>query len=180
MPHRHVTLPNNIATQKGVVLIVALIILMAMTIISVSSMSSSTLEERMAANLKDREVAFQAAEATLRYAEDQVQAGISSGNFNTTCNGGYCQSDQQSATTYPEYWTDATLDVWNDNNKHLTYTVTGSAAPAKFIIEFMGGQIQNFSTGPQATDPIIYRITALGVGLTTTSTVMLQSTYIKN
>ncbi len=172
--------PPNIASQKGVVLIVALVILMAMTIISISSMSTSTLEEKMSSNLKDREIAFQAAEAALRFGESRVQAGIDSGNFTTSCTGGYCQHDLHAGKTYPEYWTDATLDVWNDSSKHIQFTVSGTAGPSKIIIEYMGGQIQDFSAGPQPNDPVVYRITALGTGRTLNSRVMLQSTYIKN
>lgn len=167
--------------QSGAVLIVALVILLAMTIISVSSISTSTLEERMSANLKDRETAFQAAEAALRYGEGLVDAGIPSGNFNTACNGGYCQHNLQDTTVnYPVYWKDSTLDVWNDSGKHQTFSVAGTAAPAKLIIEYMGVQIQNFSVGAQPTDPPIYRITALGYGQTTNSRVMLQSSYFRN
>lgn len=171
--------PRSLQRQNGVVLIVALLILMAMTIVSVSSMSSSTLEERMAANLKDREKAFQAAEAALRYGESLVEAGISTGAFNTTCTGGYCMHDLQAATTYPIYWHDSGLNVWGDGSKHHTYD-TGTAADAKIIIEYMGTQIQDFSNPDPATDPPIYRVTALGYGMTTNSRVMLQSTYLKD
>ncbi|MDY6799245.1 MAG: PilX N-terminal domain-containing pilus assembly protein [Pseudomonadota bacterium] len=163
--------------QSGVVLIVALIILMAMTIISVSSMSSSTLEERMAANLKDREVAFQAAEAALRHGESLVEAGISTGSFNTACSGGYCQHNLQAATTYPIYWEDST--VWSDSAKHITFDA-GTSSDAKIIIEYMGTQIQDFSNPDPSTDPPIYRVTALGYGQTVNSRVMLQSTYLRN
>jgi Tfp pilus assembly protein PilX len=54
----------------GAVLITGLILLVAMTIIGVTAMQTTVLEERMAGNLRDYSVAFQAAEAGL-------QAGIS-------------------------------------------------------------------------------------------------------
>ena len=168
-------------SQQGVVLITALIILMAMTIVSVTTMTSSSLEERMAGNMKDREIAFQAAEAALRYGERLAQAGINTASFDTSCTGGYCNHDLQAAGTYDEYWTDATLDVWNDNGKHQSYNVTFAEVNTqpKFIIEYMGKQIQDFSAGPQGSDPPIYRITALGTGQSDNSRVMLQSTFIK-
>ena len=52
--------------QKGMVLILVLSLLLAMTVLGVSSMSTSTLETRMANNFQDRNSAFQAAEAALR------------------------------------------------------------------------------------------------------------------
>ncbi len=167
--------------QQGVVLITALVILMAMTLVALTTMTSSSLEERMAGNMKDREIAFQAAEAALRYGERLAQAGISTASFNTACTGGYCNHDLQAAATYDEYWTDSTLDVWNDNNKHLSYNITFAEVSTrpKLIIEYMGKQIQNFSVGPDPSDPAIYRITALGTGRSNYSRVMLQSTYVK-
>ncbi|KEA64591.1 Type IV fimbrial biogenesis protein PilX [Marinobacterium lacunae] len=52
-------------------LIVALIMLLLISIIGVSAMQSTSMEERMAGNLYDRHTAFQAAEAALREGEAQ-------------------------------------------------------------------------------------------------------------
>lgn len=55
--------------QRGSALIISLLILLVMTIIGISAMSSSTLEERMAANDRNQKVVFQSAETTLVEAE---------------------------------------------------------------------------------------------------------------
>jgi len=52
--------------EKGAVLIVALLFLVMLTLLGVTAMTSSTMEERMAGNARDTSVAFQAAEAALR------------------------------------------------------------------------------------------------------------------
>jgi type IV pilus assembly protein PilX len=57
------------ATQSGVVLIVALIMLLVMTIAGVTTMSGSTLQERMASNQRQRTVAINNADQGLRQAE---------------------------------------------------------------------------------------------------------------
>ena len=49
-------------------LVVALLILMVMTVLGVSMLSSSTMEERMASNLQSKNVTFQAAESCVRTA----------------------------------------------------------------------------------------------------------------
>ncbi len=54
--------------QQGIVLVVALLILVVMTVLSVSMLSSSTLEERMASNLQSQNATFQAAESCIRTA----------------------------------------------------------------------------------------------------------------
>ncbi len=60
--------------QKGAVLAVSLLILLIMTIIGVSALQTTTLEERMAGNLLDQRMAFQTAEAALRVAEGQIES----------------------------------------------------------------------------------------------------------
>jgi type IV pilus assembly protein PilX len=63
-----------LARQSGAVLITGLIILLVMTIIGVSSMQTVILEEKMAGNLRDRNVAFQAAEAGLQMGLTYLEA----------------------------------------------------------------------------------------------------------
>ncbi|MDH5190310.1 MAG: PilX N-terminal domain-containing pilus assembly protein [Gammaproteobacteria bacterium] len=94
-------------SQQGAALIVGLIMLLLMTILGVSSMSSSIMEEKMAGNTRDREIAFQAAEAALRAGEREIEnsnnihtivfynAGTDDGNTavnndGDTCTDGYC------------------------------------------------------------------------------------------
>lgn len=58
--------------QSGVVLVISLIMLLALTLIGVTSSSVTGLQEKMAANSKDVNLAFQAAEATLRDVEANI------------------------------------------------------------------------------------------------------------
>lgn len=171
--------------QKGVVLIVALVLMLTMTVVSVSSMSTSNLEQKMSANVRDRQVAFQAAEAALREGERFVEANVlQESDFNATCtggSGGQCLCTKTTPSPCPEYWTDSTLDIWNTSARHKSYTNTQLGdAPAKYIVEFRG-HICSGSVPCTATvsDPQMFRITAIGYGQTTGARVMLQSTYLK-
>ncbi len=60
---------NRLPRQKGVVLVVALMFILVMTVVGITAMRSTISQERMAGNLRDRDLAFQAAEAALRAAE---------------------------------------------------------------------------------------------------------------
>lgn len=60
----------SMTNQKGVVLITGLVFLVMMTILGVTAMQNTVLEERMAGNLRDENLAFQAAEAALRKVSD--------------------------------------------------------------------------------------------------------------
>jgi len=65
--------PTHTSSQ-GSALIVSLVILLIMTILGLTAMQTTTLQERMAGNMKDRNMAFQAAEAALRAGENWVEA----------------------------------------------------------------------------------------------------------
>lgn len=64
--------PSRMHAQKGAVLIVALLFLVVLTMLGVTAMTGTTLEERMAGNARDGAVAMHAAEASLRAARDVV------------------------------------------------------------------------------------------------------------
>lgn len=183
--------------QDGVIIIMALVILMILSILGVSSMTSSTMEERMSSNVRDRHVAFQAAEAALRAAEREVE----SGTFNTdgeidffdnrapdasdVCKNGLCNCGDVTAACLDDntdYWSNATVNAWNISTRHRTYAITYAevAAKPKYIIEFMGyvkpvGETNTYV--PVLGDPEMFRITALGFGRSLNARVMLQSTY---
>lgn len=68
---------RGIRRQKGVVLVVALMFMLVMSIVGVTAMQSTIMQERMAGNARDRNLAFQAAEAALRAGEDALREDTS-------------------------------------------------------------------------------------------------------
>ena len=56
---------NNPNRQQGAVLVMALVMLTVLTLIGVSSMSSSTLELKVAGNTQQHDIAFQAAQSVI-------------------------------------------------------------------------------------------------------------------
>ena len=58
--------PNFSHRERGAVLIVALLFLVMLTMLGITAMTGTTMEERMAGNARDNSIAFQAAEAALR------------------------------------------------------------------------------------------------------------------
>lgn len=61
--------PVNAQRQRGAVLYVALIMLVLIALLGVASMQVSTLQERMSANYRNTNLAFQNAESSVRLAE---------------------------------------------------------------------------------------------------------------
>lgn len=164
--------------ERGAVLIVSLVMLLIVTLIAVSSMQGTVMEEKMAGNTRDRNLAFQTAESSLREAEIYVAGLASMGTF-TGSGGLYGLTDAE-----PYY---ATSTTWSDTLNH----VVGSAphgsyeAPRYFIKHYtvvkgtagalnMSGYGDNKGTG----DITIFKVTARSTGASTDSAeVILRSYY---
>lgn len=63
---------RSVQGQRGVSLVIVLVLLVATSLLGIAVLRSSAMQERMSANMRDRGVAFQAAEAALRYAQEGV------------------------------------------------------------------------------------------------------------
>lgn len=61
-------------SQSGMALLIGLIFLVVLSIIGATALRMSGLEERMSGNLRERSLAFEAAESALRQGEDDLQA----------------------------------------------------------------------------------------------------------
>jgi Tfp pilus assembly protein PilX len=61
-------------TQQGVILVVSLIMLLAMTVIGVTLITGSTLQERLAGSSRQFTIARMNAEGALREAEETLRA----------------------------------------------------------------------------------------------------------
>lgn len=178
--------------QAGAVLIVGLIFLMVLSLLGVSVMQSGMLEERMAGNMRDWNVAFQAAESALRDAEADVRGGRITGaaGFVAGCGGsgvalGLCLPGASTPVWDPSVvdFTDSASTV-----KYVTYgaktsvaALTGVATQPRYIIEALPNQrnisISNDNSGQAKAGKYLYRITARGYGASITSKVTLQSVY---
>lgn len=165
--------------QRGMVLVVTLVLLLVITIIASSSMEVTTMQERIAGNTRDTVTAFQAAEAALRKAEDILE-GASVGAFNGS-NGRYeiCSSSDTRTACLKPAWSDRTSSGWvaiSDGIAHV-------AKQPEFIIERYTA-VTDPSASLDADTPQdtyeFYRVTARGYGVSDNSIAVLQSTYRRN
>lgn len=182
-------------TQDGVILLVSLIILLLVTILGFAVLNITTMEEKMAAGTRDKDLAFQAAEAALKIAEQRIVSQINgTAGFTQECNQGLCSALPLGAAVMrwnnPDYCGTG-LDIWSCNK---SFEVTGADAldrqvyrkMPKYIIESLT-QIEsaesimmgNIGDAPTDQKIYIYRITVVGFGGSNDSRVVLQSTYGK-
>ena len=62
--------------QQGISLLIVLLLLVVTSLLGIAILRSSAMQERMSANMRDRSIAMQAAEAAIRFAQAQLGAAI--------------------------------------------------------------------------------------------------------
>ncbi|AUN95482.1 pilus assembly PilX family protein [Pseudazoarcus pumilus] len=189
MSARH---PVTQQAQRGLALVVSLVLLVVVTLLGVSGMQGTGLQERMSGNLYDRSLSMQAAEAALRAAEAAIR-NSESGDIGSDCaadSGNLCPTIPADTFTggaeEDDPWTNATA----------AFTVNegiGSGTP-QYFIEIVGdgaiddplGQSSSYNClqdgdSCATADVRYYRITARShnpatVGLENRALVVLQAT----
>lgn len=171
----------SLPRQRGTALVVSLIILVVMTIIGLTSIQTTTMDEKMVGNMRDLGIALQAAESALREGEGTT-ADIDSFTFDG------------SSGTHGLYAKDASIDVyssttWSDANSMAyqgtlkTGPVLAVAADPRYILQYRGELpidariVKGTKYGSSARRHAI-RTISRGNGLTTNTQVLLQSDTI--
>lgn len=164
----------TLVRQRGAALAVSLIMLLILTLLGVTAMQTTIIEERMAGNAKDANTAFQAAEAALRDAENYLNLSATVGPFNGA--GGLYDQDAAPAPEHPE-----SDSSWPATARSYSGTsLSEVAAPPEYIIEHMQAVLDpgsSLAADEPLPDSGIYRITARGTGNTETAIAVLQSTF---
>lgn len=132
--------------QRGVALVVALILLVVATLIALAGARGTGLQERMSANMYDRSIAFQRAEAALRAAEAAITSNAEIASLDgqdCSPSGTDCATPSASAFTgTSEGWT-AVNDPYNVNS------ALASGRP-EYFIQFMGAGSAEQNLGLEA------------------------------
>lgn len=180
--------------QQGALIILTLLILIVVSMLGMSAIDSTGLEMKMSSNSRLQQEAFEAAEYTLSWVENNIkesgyfsavsinnQTGCGSVCFSASCTNGYCFQGNvgdwgtcHTGTQTTEFYEDAT--VWSTAAKHKTLDIENTDITASYIIEFW------CYTARQPDAPIdagnfthMYRITAYAVGEGGKARAMLRS-----
>ena len=133
--------------QRGVVLAVVLILLLVMTVLAIASLSSTLMEERMGTAQYDRSLAFQAAEAAMREAEEVARgkpALPGGGAVGSGCADGLCarpdlsDPDERQRWMNPGFWDDGS-GFWAASS----VDVSDLAGQPRYIIELLDDAVQD-------------------------------------
>lgn len=179
---------SNAIKQRGAVLVVSLLLLLVMTLLGLGASQSTRLQERMAGNQRDQEIALQSAEASLRAAETLLAP---TRPFVVTCRVASPTCEAYEMRTLINTSTNVALDLanqadlwWNNVGRDYQFasrleSVAGT--PPEFVIERIAEVRETLSVGDANLDTVrdFYRATARSRGMTDTSQVVVQSTYAR-
>jgi type IV pilus assembly protein PilX len=178
--------------QSGAALVTVLVLLLVMTLLGIVGMRTTSMEERMSANLYDRSIAFQAAEAALREGERQAGLRPTPADPVGACATGLC--GRPAPNTAP-VWA-PTSTVWDTAPTATTELEPTSDSPspgvlavdAKYIIEMLADDVparNTCTTSGDISESVCtgterrYRITArVDQADIERASVTLQSIYI--
>ena len=194
MQQTPITLTSRTCTargQRGTILFVSLIILLLLTILGVTAMSNVTMEERMAGNLRDANLAEEAAEAALRSGEAWLTGVVLEpgrcSTVNTACATAWDEGVLPDLSFQNDTW-------WTTNGRPYANaggtnvltggdTVSGSyvAANPEFIIQFQKFVPDTLTIGYKnnVDGKQFFLVTGRAHGGSTNAEAVLQSSYSK-
>lgn len=167
-------------SQKGATLVVALLMLLVLTVLGLAGMQMTRLEERMAGNSRDVNLAFQGAEAGLRDAEERIRA-YRYDTKPTSCATSPCAVWQK--RVLPADLRDQTAAWWTTNATEYgvagTQELTEVTRDPLVVVEDLDFvpdslKLRNGGCRPGRT---FYRITADSNGASDTAEAVLESTF---
>jgi type IV pilus assembly protein PilX len=169
--------------QQGAILVISLLLLLILTILGLAVMRMTRMQERMAGNTRDLNLALQGAEAGLREGEARI---LAFGSTKPTSVGGagcglnvleVCQR-----TALPVDIAQQTQVWWNANALRFTAAdlKTQLSDDPQYTVEEVGIKRQDLGIGHELPDDnYVYQVTGRSTGASGQTNTVLQSTFIK-
>jgi type IV pilus assembly protein PilX len=168
---------HSVRHQRGAILVTSLLLLLVLTVLGVAMMKMTNMQERMAGNTRDLNLALQASEAALRDGETRISklpASWDAFTANAGCT--YCQ----------KYWLPVDLDdpsKFNWPADAQEFGVAGTkefslAEDPRFTVED-AGWVGDSILVDETEGRRFFSITARSTGATGQANTVLQSTYAR-
>lgn len=164
------------AHQAGSTLAISLIFLVLLAVLGLAAMQDTGMQERMAGNSRDKDLALQAAEAALRDAETYLQTPVL-----PAFNGGTAGliAGQRDAIK-PSFWSDGNYNWPNASRSFSGAAIPDIAAQPSYVIEELpDAPLPGLSLAADEAieDHGIYRVTVRAEGGTSDAVSILQTVY---
>ena len=161
--------------EQGATLAITLILLFVMTLLGVSAMQVTQMQEKMASNLQDKEVSFDAAESALRAGEKWLLSLTREPVTLEQCPTYPCVKETYQNLDY----TTQTKAWWEANSAVYTSGLSNIASQPRYIIEFLHFVPDSPEIGQslvKSKGVFYYQITARGSGSSDDAVSVLQTT----
>lgn len=157
--------------QHGVALVVALLLLVVITLVGLAAVRGTIMQQKMASNLFDRQIAFQGAEAAMRAATARIAANPSDIARNCQAGGVACQANPFDDPNLPS---DKIFTVAKGSASGQFEASKLAISQPQYVVENMGnwynpststgfGQsanAHNYGAQGTSTTAVYYRVTA--------------------
>ncbi|MCK5498241.1 MAG: pilus assembly protein PilX [Gammaproteobacteria bacterium] len=172
---------TSLTRQSGVVLVVSLVMLLLLTLIGLTGTQVTSLEEKMASNKRDQNVAFQAAESGLRGGEAIINTIVSLNAFDGD-DGLLGQDDDKHDFSLLTTWTNDANSVEFDSG------IAQVATQPRYFIKYLttgddntGSSINLGGYGAASAGGAVsyFTVTSRGTGGQDSSQIYLQSHFAK-
>jgi type IV pilus assembly protein PilX len=176
------TIPAPLRRQRGAILVTSLLLLLILTVLGVTMMKMTNMQERMAGNTRDLNLALQGAEAALRDGETRIDALPDWPTLTAVSGCVWCEPD--------------TLPINIDNPSAFDWKALAQEFGKAGAREFSGAEVGNLAEDPRFTveesgrdrdsllvDPegerVFYTVTSRSTGATGRANTVLQSTFAR-
>lgn len=180
---------SNVRTvQKGAALVTSLMLLLILTVIGITAMQMTRMQERMAGNTRDLNLAFQGAEAALRNGESLIKAQATKPD---DCNALPCQFWQAGSASLvvnpaagDKPWWDQYGVEYEASGDHSTSTheLTELSEDPRFVVQYITRVPDTLTVGEGGGAPPgrdFYQVTGRSVGGSGKANTLLQSTFAR-
>lgn len=163
-------------------MVTSLLMLLVMTLIGITAMRSTSLEEKMSGNSLSRDIAFQSGEIGLRAGENLLYTMRSTNTslltqFGSSCTLGLCDSTATTFTPEDSSWLTSSGAYKSTVRPVVTSsTAVSNSNPGYLLQHLTQPDSDSLEAGRQFPRPY-YAVMARGVGGTNSAVVVLQTIY---
>jgi len=165
--------------QSGAILIISLLLLLVLTVLGVVMMQTTRMQERMAGNTRDLNLALQAAESGLRYGEAVVAAYTALPDTTGSLPCTVCQKGTLPVAIYDPAQFNWTANATPYGQGGVVAALTSVVNPM-YTTEDLGFVPDSLDSGqdaPEGRD--FFQISSRSTGATGLAGTVLQSTYAR-
>lgn len=165
--------------QRGAVLIISMLLLVVMTVLALTASQATQMQERMAGNARDLDLAFQAGEAGLRAAETHIQQSIEPKRASILVCAQRDACDAVGREDSVQDYEHRNLGWWQDHAFEMKQRLSQASDKTRYVIERWADVPDTLTRGSsmQTSGTIYYVATSHAQGSSDSAVAMMETSY---